>query len=480
MVATVTVYFHPARSAGSMVEAIWLAFAAFIYATVVSFASMGVSIFFDYEHLRVLGQVIVLFVFCGGGLGLVGWVKQRLGSPLVNVACSLASLVLITVLTKEGAIQAAHFSKDKIWQVLKMVVMGTIMSATVSLLIKPVSARKELRESLRKTTGSLGEMLTIITRSFLSGSEYDLKTQSYVEASKQSKALYKTMVQNLGEAKYEHYILGSEEEYKIMARLVKCLETLTQNIGGLRSSVETQFTLLAQSQSGPETTRTGFAGLRTSSNASIATMVSDSSTSPLLSPTMSLSERRTNILASIDELPEENAEPTEGGGPNGEPSWRLPHGLQSTLTASDMFSIFIAHLGPPLKSLAYTLREVLDELPYGVGPDYILAINSHFRHSLIDATELFVTARKEALQILYKNKVPSKTGSLEVAADFEEVAASCGYFSSALQDFAEDMVIFLDVLEELKELTVTKQKSWNWLKFWRSWTRRKSITAPGE
>jgi hypothetical protein len=123
------------------------------------------------------------------------------------------------------------------------------------------------------------------------------------------------------------------------------------------------------------------------------------------------------------------------------------------------------------KSLAYTLREVLDELPFGPGPQYEMAINEHFRHSLIDANALFANARKEALASVYRNKIPSKTGSVAVAADFEEVAASCGYFSSSLQDFAEDMVIFLDVLEEFKENSKRwpRTRSWEWTKFWRKW-----------
>lgn len=100
-----------------------------------------------------------------------------------------------------------------------------------------------------------------------------------------------------------------------------------------------------------------------------------------------------------------------------------------------------------------------------------MAINEHFRHSLVDANALYINARKEALAVLYKNKIPTKTGSVAVAADFEEVAASCGYFSSSLQDFAEDMVTFLDVLEELKEEAKRspRHRTWGWMKFWRTW-----------
>ncbi|KAF1979925.1 hypothetical protein BU23DRAFT_523531 [Bimuria novae-zelandiae CBS 107.79] len=473
MVATITVYFHPARSVGSMIEAILLAFVAFLYAAFVSFASMAVSVFFSRQHHLIVGHVIVLILFCGGGLGLVGWTKQKLGSPLVNVACSLTSLALITVLTKEGAVQAAMFSYNKVWQVLKMIIMGTIATSAVALLIRPSSARNEFRDTFIKATDAMGEMLTHITRSFLSGSEVDLKTTSFLRASDQSKSTYKTLVKNLGEAKYEHYVLGTEEEYRIASKLVKCLEQLMQSIGGLRSAAETQFTLLAQTQAPNGNTTMERPELSTDSSSN---SVAEVEPSPALSasPTLSHSERRSSILASIDELPENSTEVSDDEEPSqiNAGSFRLPRTMQNNLTAADMFTVFIAQLGPPMKSLAYTLRDVLNELPFGPGPEYEMAINEHFRHSLIDATALFVNARKEALGVVYQNKLPAKPGSLEVAADFEEVAASCGYFSSSLQDFSEDMVTFLDVLEQLKENAkrYPRTRSWEWLKFWRRWS----------
>lgn len=104
-----------------------------------------------------------------------------------------------------------------------------------------------------------------------------------------------------------------------------------------------------------------------------------------------------------------------------------------------------------------------------------MTINEHFRHSLVDAKALFSNAKRDALDVVYKTKIPTKTGSPAVAADFEEVAASCGYFSSSLEDFAEDMVDFLDVLEELKTNVnrYPRQRSWSWLKFWQRGRRNK-------
>ena len=120
--------------------------------------------------------------------------------------------------------------------------------------------------------------------------------------------------------------------------------------------------------------------------------------------------------------------------------------------------------------------EVLSELPFGPGPDYYMAINEHFRHSVVDAKELFANARQEALAAVYKNKVSARISSDTVAADFEEVAASCGYFSSSLKDFAEDMVTFLDILEDLKACVnrSPRRRTYKWVKFWQRGQRRRS------
>ena len=242
MVATCTVYFHPARSQGSMFEAAFLAVVAFLYAAFVAFTSMGVEILFDRKlDLIVVGHIIVLVVFCGGGLGLVGWIKQKMGNPLVNVACSLTSLAIITVLTKEESVREAEFSPDKIVQVMKMVLMGIVATTLVNFTILPISARKDFRKNLIDITDSLGEMLTMITRGFLTGSEEELEQRGFQEASARFKSQYASLSKNLREAKWEHYAYGTETQYTIETKLLNCIRRLSQNIGGLRSAATTQF-----------------------------------------------------------------------------------------------------------------------------------------------------------------------------------------------------------------------------------------------
>lgn len=126
------------------------------------------------------------------------------------------------------------------------------------------------------------------------------------------------------------------------------------------------------------------------------------------------------------------------------------------------------------KSLAITLGKVLEELPYG--QDGTIAVNAHFRTSLQDAIKLYAASRQEALHLLYKKKELGQAGSQGMEADFEEVAASCGYFSFSLQDFAHETVRYLDILDDLK-LEVEERplgRTWQCLKVWATLRRQKS------
>ncbi len=384
MVATITVYFHPGRSSGAMEEAALLAIAAFFYATFIAISSMATSVFFESQlHLIKVGFALVLIVFCGGGLGFLGWIKLKYSTPLVNVACSLASLAIITVLTKENAVHTGVFTDDKIVQVMKMVILGITFSSVVNLLIYPVSARRELRETMIKTTDSLGDMLTMITRGFLSGSETDMRSTSFNNSQKKYKAVFKQLTKNLGEAKYEHYTLGSEEQYKLEASLVNCMQRLAHSIGGLRSAAMTQFTLLKES---------GISGGSTP-NYNIRTMAQFDGGS-FSRPPKSRQDRFASLTA-IEEASDEGSG-TENQGVNGAPplerhntdrsvSSFLSTGMPTVRTPAEIFARFIIHLGPSMKSLAYTLSQILQQLPFGEGPEYAITINEHFKTSLTDA-----------------------------------------------------------------------------------------------
>ncbi|KAK5942205.1 hypothetical protein PMZ80_006160 [Knufia obscura] len=445
LVATITVYFHPARSLGSMFDATILAFIAFIYTAFVSIVSMSMSVLFtDKLHQPAIGHAIILVLFVGGGLGFVGWVKLKKGDPLVNIACSLTSLSLITVLTKEGAVQDGNYSFYKISQILKMIIAGVICTMLVSFLIFPSSGRRNLKKNMTDVSDQLSDMLGLITRSFISGDEHELEDHDYVAVSDQYKKSSAKVAANLKEAKYEHYFFGDERVAALESRLAQCLQMIGQSIGGLRSAAAMQFVIanVPLDSSDPRIRKASLAWSDTQSLRNTAGV-----SGPRSEPEVPSKARPKDISRR---------------GPNGQDPrpWRTPQ---------QIFELFIQHLGPSMRSLAYTLKEILDDLPFDPDNDYSVAVNPRFELSLERALSLYRENRKEALKAVYDKKDMDRNRPIEVEADWEEAAACCGHFSFSLLEVAEQIKHFLHCLDDL-QIEVedpSGSRSWSWLKFWR-------------
>jgi hypothetical protein len=246
LVATITIYFHPARSQGGMYKALICAFVAFLFATFLSLSSMWVTITIQRKHdLIELGHAVVLVVFVMGGFGFIGWIKQRMQDPLVNVACSLASLASILVITKEGAVQTGDLSFTKISQILRMLLLGIGVSTAVSLLILPISARKKFRGDLSTLTGTVTATLMSITESFLRGTDRELQTAEFTKLSAHHDKIFGQLKKLLGETRLEHHVAGTKREHALEKRLVCLMQDITHGLGGLRSAVALQSKLLA-------------------------------------------------------------------------------------------------------------------------------------------------------------------------------------------------------------------------------------------
>ena len=224
-----------------------LAFVFWLFSVMVAFSSMGVVVFFDNQDLIETGQLIILVIACGGGLGFLVWIKQRVNDPLVNVSCTIAALPIVSVVTKDPATQQGFFSSASVTSTLYMLIMAIIITTLVNVLVRPVFARADLRDNLVKATTSYATVLAGITSGFLSGSEEDLKHAAVKAAEDAFNSAYGALDANLSEAHWEHYLLGTEKCYEIEQRLVKCMQRLAQDIGGVRSAATTQFYLLAES-----------------------------------------------------------------------------------------------------------------------------------------------------------------------------------------------------------------------------------------
>lgn len=455
IVATLTVYFHPARTLGSMIEAILIAIVAVTYAEIVNLFSMAVSI----ASRKKLDSVVpahglVLIVCIGGGLGFVGWVKQRLNQPLVNVASTLASIAIISMITKEDSIQGGYFSGEKIIQVLKMLLVGITFSSIVNVLIWPISARRVLRQSIASASGTLSDRLSFITRGFLNGDEDEVNSPAYKRVRKQYASAYGVMAKTLREAKLEYYFSGREKIYDYDKRLVKSLDSLSQAIGGLRSALNTQLTLLKED-----------AAAKTQGSDSQGPFspgpLSPKGIRPPPSSFFDVAERLSVIEEDVDE--QSNAGSNAGGS-------KLDGATEQTPTfksPSDIFTLFMALLGPSMKSLVYTLSEIMRQSPFGEDITSDIIVDDQLRESLREALTLYNSARKSALKDLYKSMQFGRARPEAIQADIEEVGAACGHFSFGLQAVAEALDAYLDALEDLKHWTAVHTRSWEWLKFWK-------------
>lgn len=399
VVATITVYFHPARSVGSMIEAILIAVVAVAYAEAVSLLSMVTSVFFGSTmHLVTLSHVLVVVVFIGGGFGFMGWVKQRMLNPLVNVGSTLAALAIIGVVTKESHVMSNVFSNEKVLQVFKMLVMGITTTTAVNLLLWRTSARTSLRETMNRVSIPLGDMLYMITNSFLSGSEEGLVSDGFTAASTHYAKSYSQMMKDMREAKFEHYFLGHEEIYEHERTVARSMETLAQALGGLRNATNTQLEQLKHPK--------------------------------LLSPRAS--------------------------------------GTASPNTARQLFEQFNQSITMSMTGVRQNLCRILHEPQFGQPPSYEINVDEDLRRNLMDSLSTFDTARSDALQGLYDRIEQMASSHESTRANLEEVAAACGHFTFSLQSFGEDVLQYLDVLDELEYVIIRKSRSWRWLLWWKT------------
>jgi hypothetical protein len=114
------------------------------------------------------------------------------------------------------------------------------------------------------------------------------------------------------------------------------------------------------------------------------------------------------------------------------------------------------------------LKEIFKEIPFKPAPDFRVVVNSRFRTSLDRALDLYRGSREEALKTIYRQKDVLNIQTMEIEADLEEVAASCGHFSFSLLEFGEQLKELLAILDELQLEAEERPngRSWNWLKFW--------------
>lgn len=244
MVATVCVYFLPSRTMGSMIEATGFALLAFIFGMFVSIGSMATATWFNDHDLLTLGHIFTLVFWCAGSIACIAYGKAKLAKPSFNTACSLCSIIIFVVLTKEGAVHLGEFSTTKILQVTWIVSMGVIITNVVCFGLWTKSAALRLEAEIQKTLDSFSLLLKLLTKTFLLDPSMSVQHDALRDAIAAHKSTFTALQSALSEAKMEFGHSKLQRSRHAYDDAVRSMQQLAQHLMGLRSSCGLQGDML--------------------------------------------------------------------------------------------------------------------------------------------------------------------------------------------------------------------------------------------
>ncbi|KAG2154411.1 Fusaric acid resistance protein-like-domain-containing protein [Suillus bovinus] len=241
MIATIAIYYNPAKTMGGMMEADSYCSIAFLYAAFVCLGSM--SMFWSLEvrpGWEWLGDALVIF-WVGVSMWGLTWIKVWMDKPTFNSACSMAAIILSVVIVKEGGLET-------LLQVFSVVLVGTLISNIVCFTLWPKSATGNLQLNMIKTLDSFATLLGMVTNTFLLEEPIRQLSQDKIHKAVEShQASFTGLKKNLEEAKSEWFsgLRGQEGKASRQAYedAVDSLTRLAQHLNGLRSGTRLQYEL---------------------------------------------------------------------------------------------------------------------------------------------------------------------------------------------------------------------------------------------
>ncbi|KAL1940894.1 hypothetical protein VTO73DRAFT_7935 [Trametes versicolor] len=243
MVATIAVYFNPAKTIGGMFEADVFCTMGLLFSTFVSLTSMSVYWFFELQSgYEWLADILVLLMI-GVGMSAAAWMKVWMAKPPFNTACSMTAIILFTVVVKEGGLQT-------LMQVAFIVIVGALISNVVCLLIWPQRATANLQNNMTQTLNSFSTLLGMLTQTFLLEEPHGFSTDKLQRAVAAHQASFTSLKKSLDEAHSERFFGGpgrvgnraqlrgsSGQAYQ---DAIDSLNRLGQHLNGLRSGISLQ------------------------------------------------------------------------------------------------------------------------------------------------------------------------------------------------------------------------------------------------
>ncbi|KAJ7252108.1 Fusaric acid resistance protein-like-domain-containing protein [Mycena haematopus] len=448
MVATVMVYFNPAKTMGGMVEADLYCFVGLVYSAFVCLASMTMFWWLETKPGWEWLADILVIGWIGVSMSVVAWMKVWMASPSFNTACSMTAIILFVVLVKEGGIQT-------LLQVSFIVVCGSAVSNLVCYAIWPQSATSALQANMTKTLDSFSTLLTLLTNAFLL--EEGLQQPSHerlMKAVANHQSSFTSLKKNLKEAQSE-WVQGSGGAPggglgRAYQDAVDSMNRLAQHLNGLRGGTRLQYDLTKAGVVGQSKKAANRNGKQNAERVSIV----------------------------VEEPDEETAM------------------LQA---AAEMFGDLVDDLGPPLKALSTTCASSLLRMRQSFVKSQRRSkrnvLEQHEFLELVDGIERalvrFESTSNHAVLRLYRRSAASEfpsdlrdsmytehTENTEVLSGAENEHVFLVYFFIfTMQEFAGELVSLVDAMSRIYSLEHARanRPRW-WTRIFRCWSRREKHT----
>ncbi|KAF9038642.1 Fusaric acid resistance protein-like-domain-containing protein [Panaeolus papilionaceus] len=245
MVATIAVYFHPAKTVGSMIEADIFCIFGIFYAAIICLVSMSMFWWFELKPgWETTGDVVVIF-WIGVSMAILAWLKVWMDNPSFNTTCSMTAIMIFVVIIKEGGMET-------LLQVSVIYLFGALVSNLVCYLLWPQTARSNLQTSMTKTLGGLSTLLPMLTTTFLlegDGTSHFVNMDKIKTAVANHQNSFTNLRKYLKEAKNEWILTGTSASADLLGRrayedAVDSLNRLAQHLNGLRSGTSLQHDLI--------------------------------------------------------------------------------------------------------------------------------------------------------------------------------------------------------------------------------------------
>ncbi|KAF8586723.1 hypothetical protein K439DRAFT_1340213 [Ramaria rubella] len=435
MVATVSVYFNPAKTIGAMVEADIYVLFGLAFTTFVSLGSMAMFWFLEVRPgWEWLADVLVLS-WIAGAMIIVAWLKVWMARPSFNTACSMISIILFVVIVKEGGLQTLA-------QVSFTVIVGASISNAICLILWTQSATTNLQDDMISALDSFATLLQMLTRTFLLDPDFHPKQSKLLRAVEAHQKSFTSLKRNLKEA-HSEWLFSPCWMYSTGVAYddaVDCLNRLAQHLGGLRSGTRLQADLIRAHHEGKLVLQQGLGNTK------------------LFVPAGTFGGRESNNSGKKKASVEEDED-------------------AMLAAAAAMFGDLMDDLGPPMNALANTCITTLKRMQNAFerhrsgdpDPYELFQLAEDVERALF----VFDSTSNHAVMRLYRRSDMSDSISLPsegvppVLANGEnETVFLVYFFIFTIQEFARELTLLVDAVGRIYALErqAAERSIWRWLK----------------